>query len=70
MLSAAAGLLLATGALLFWASNGMPYQDATADMLQAQQQRALQLEHLMLLGGAIASAGSYYLWRGWQSHTG
>lgn len=50
----AAGLLLATGAFLFWASNGLPYQDASAEMLRLQQARALQLELAMLLGLAIA----------------
>lgn len=63
IVASVSGLLLATGAFLFWAANGLPYQDATAALLRGQYERAVQIELVMLLGIAITTAGSLYLWR-------
>jgi uncharacterized membrane protein len=63
IVASVSGLLLAAGAFLFWAANGLPYQDATAELLRSQRERAVQLELVMLLGMAITIAGSFYWWR-------
>lgn len=57
------GLLMTTGAFLLWAANGLPYPDATAELLRGQRERAIQLGLVMLIGMAITVAGSIYLWR-------
>jgi hypothetical protein len=57
IVASVSGLLLATGAFLFWAANGLPYQDATAALLRGQHERAVQLELVMLLGIAITNCG-------------
>jgi hypothetical protein len=62
-MSSVLGLLTTTGAFMLWAANGLPYSDATADLLKGQHERAVQLGLVMLLGMAITVAGSAYLWR-------
>jgi hypothetical protein len=57
------GFSLSVGAFFLWASNGIPYQDATAEMLKAQEHRAVMLGFSMLLGVAIATAGALLFWR-------
>jgi hypothetical protein len=57
------GLLLASGAFLLWAGNGLPYPDATADLLKAQEEKAALLELIMLVGIATTVTGSFLLWR-------
>jgi hypothetical protein len=65
IVASVSGLLVTTGAFLFWATNGLPYQDATVELLRDQHERAVQLEFVMLLGVAVTLAGSFYLWRSW-----
>lgn len=57
------GLLLASGAFLLWAGNGLPYPDATAELLKAQEEKAALLELVMLVGMAPTLTGSFLLWR-------
>jgi hypothetical protein len=64
------GSLLMLFGFLLYASNAIPYQDATPDMLTYQAAEARKWGVLFLLGLAVTASGIVWLWRRWRERHG
>ncbi len=61
------GPLVMLGAFLLYASNAIPYQDATPEMLSHQASEAKRWAIVFMLGSATAASGAMWSWRRWRA---
>ncbi len=55
------GLVVMAVAFIFFASNGMPYQDATAKQLAYQASEAKKYMIIFIIGFLVSVVGTYFI---------